>query len=57
MHILLRGDLLQRLRIASGLILFTFAGTANVQKPTGSAAKITSAFPSRQIQFALKLVF
>jgi adenylate cyclase len=27
MHILLRGDLLQRLRIASGLILFTFAAT------------------------------
>src|SRR6185503_14963112 len=25
MHILLRGDLAQRLRIASGLILFTFA--------------------------------
>ena len=27
MHILLRGDLFQRLRIASGLILFTFAAT------------------------------
>jgi adenylate cyclase len=27
MHILLRGDLTQRLRIASGLILFTFAAT------------------------------
>lgn len=27
MHILLRGDLLQRLRLASGLVLFLFAGT------------------------------
>jgi len=27
MHVLLRGDLTQRLRIASGLILFAFAGT------------------------------
>jgi ferredoxin len=27
MHVLLRGDLLQRLRLASGLVLFTFAGT------------------------------
>jgi len=27
MHILLRGDTLQRLRIASGLVLFVFAGT------------------------------
>ena len=26
-HILLRGDLLQKLRIASGLILFAFAAT------------------------------
>ena len=27
MHILVRGDVLQRLRLASGLILFTFAAT------------------------------
>jgi adenylate cyclase len=27
MHVLLRGDLLQRLRLVSGLVLFTFAGT------------------------------
>jgi ferredoxin len=27
MHVLLRGDVLQRLRLASGLVLFTFAGT------------------------------
>jgi len=27
MHVLLRGDFLQRLRLASGLILFSFAGT------------------------------
>ena len=26
MHVLLRGDLLQRLRLVSGLVLFTFAG-------------------------------
>ena len=27
MHVLARGDLLQRLRLATGLILFTFAAT------------------------------
>ena len=32
MHVLWRGDTLQRLRLVSGLILFTFAGTHEAAK-------------------------
>jgi adenylate cyclase len=35
MHVLLRGDVLQRLRLASGLVLFTFAGTHFVNHAMG----------------------
>jgi ferredoxin len=35
MHVLLRGGLLQRLRLASGLVLFTFAGTHFLNHATG----------------------
>jgi ferredoxin len=35
MHVLLRGGLLQRLRLASGLILFAFAGTHFLNHATG----------------------
>ena len=35
MHVLLRGGLLQRLRLASGLVLFTFAGAHFLNHATG----------------------
>jgi adenylate cyclase len=35
MHVLLRGGHSQRLRLASGLVLFTFAGTHFINHATG----------------------